>query len=135
MTRPLYDDLERRMQGNYPLLTILSTFVFPWLTFTFLLHCSFFVSKLNGMATEIGSLVAGLDGHGLRLGIGRKGLRKTWGNPRNTLSRRTHFFIVDFKVVALPKTLFLSSLPLDTRTDTFGTAGQLSPSSFRSSLH
>ncbi|SAM06482.1 hypothetical protein [Absidia glauca] len=87
------------------------------------------------MAADIGSLAAGLDGHELRLGIGRKGFHKTWGNPRNTLSRRTHFSIVDSEAIALPKTLFLSSLPLDTRTDTFGTADQLSPSSFRSSLH
>jgi hypothetical protein len=38
-----------------------------------------FLSRLNKMATDIGSLAAGLDGHMVRLGIGRKGLRRQGG--------------------------------------------------------
>jgi hypothetical protein len=39
-------------------------------------HCLFFLSRSLGMASDIGSLAAGLDGHDLRLRIGLKGLRK-----------------------------------------------------------
>jgi hypothetical protein len=38
----------------------------------------------NRMAADIGSLTPELDGHVVRLGIGRKGLRKTWDNPSNS---------------------------------------------------
>jgi hypothetical protein len=34
-TRPLYNDIKRRAQGNFFLLTISSIFVLPWLTFAF----------------------------------------------------------------------------------------------------
>jgi hypothetical protein len=34
------------------------------------------------MTADIDSLAAELDGHALRLGIGRNRLRKTWGTPR-----------------------------------------------------
>jgi hypothetical protein len=35
------------------------------------------------MTADIGSLASGLDGDVIRIGIGRKELRKTWGNPHN----------------------------------------------------
>jgi hypothetical protein len=37
------------------------------------------------MATDIGSLAAGLDRRVVRLGIERKKLRKTWGTPHTFL--------------------------------------------------
>jgi hypothetical protein len=37
-----------------------------------------FLSRSSKMATDIRSLAPGLDGHVVRLVIGRKGLRKTW---------------------------------------------------------
>jgi hypothetical protein len=52
-----------------------------WLTFCII--ASFFHSRSNGMATDIGSLTQGLGGHVLRLGIRTKWLRKTWGNSCN----------------------------------------------------
>jgi hypothetical protein len=52
------------------------------------------------MATDIGSLAPGMDGHVVGLGIGRKELRKTWGEPRNFI-RRTHFSIIDCLAIAL----------------------------------
>jgi hypothetical protein len=61
----------------------LSIFVSPRLTFAFCIIAPFFHMRSNGMATDIASLTPGLDAHGLRSGIGRKGLRKTWGTPRN----------------------------------------------------
>jgi hypothetical protein len=36
----------------------------------------FSLGRSNGMATDIGSLTAGLDGHVIRLVIGRNGLQK-----------------------------------------------------------
>jgi hypothetical protein len=78
-TRSLYDDLKRRTQGNTTLLTILSIFVLSWLTLAFCITASFFLSRSNGMATDIGSLAPGMDGHAVRLGIGCKGIRKTAG--------------------------------------------------------
>jgi hypothetical protein len=41
-TLPLYNYLEQRTQGNSLLLTILSTFVLPWLTFAFCIVALFF---------------------------------------------------------------------------------------------
>jgi hypothetical protein len=35
------------------------------------------------MAMDIGSLAPGMNEHGLELGTGRKGLRKTWGPPHS----------------------------------------------------
>jgi hypothetical protein len=40
-------------------------------------HYSFFLGESVGMATDIGSLAPGMGGHVFRLGIGRKGLRRT----------------------------------------------------------
>jgi hypothetical protein len=37
------------------------------------------------MTMVIGSLAARQDAHVVRIEIGRNGLRKTWGNPRNLL--------------------------------------------------
>jgi hypothetical protein len=53
--------------------------VLPWLTRAFCIIPPFFRWS-NGMATDIGFLVSGLDVHILRFKIGRKGLRKT-GKP------------------------------------------------------
>jgi hypothetical protein len=73
-TRPLSNDIERRTQGSPLLLTILSMFVLPWLTFAFCFIAPLFLGRSNGMTTDIGSLAAGLDPHVAILGIGRKGL-------------------------------------------------------------
>jgi hypothetical protein len=51
------------------------------------------------MATDVGSLALGLDGHMVTLWFGRKGLRTTWGNQVIIF----HFFIVDCLVIAFPK--------------------------------
>jgi hypothetical protein len=48
------------------------------LTLTSSIITLLFLGRSNGMATDIGFLAAGLDGHGVRLGIGRKGLRQHW---------------------------------------------------------
>jgi hypothetical protein len=40
-------------------------------------HCSFFLRRSNKLATDIDSLAPGLDRHVVRLGIGRKGIRKS----------------------------------------------------------
>jgi hypothetical protein len=54
---------------------------------TSLLHCKLYhrpvitlcsLGRFNRMATDIDSLAPIMDGHRLTLGIGRKGLRKTW---------------------------------------------------------
>jgi hypothetical protein len=63
-------ELERRAQGNSLLLSALSIFVLPWLTFTFCIIAPSFLSRSNGLATDIGSLEPGLDAHVPRLGIG-----------------------------------------------------------------
>ncbi|SAM05478.1 hypothetical protein [Absidia glauca] len=76
---------------------------------------------MNGMATDIGSLAPGLDGHVSRSGIGRKGLR-------------TRFSVVDsLTIVLLDSTIPLLTL-LATATDTLGTADPLSSPSFPATL-
>jgi hypothetical protein len=47
------------------------------LTLTSSIITLLFLSRSTEMATDIGSLAVGLDAHVVRLGIGRKGLRKT----------------------------------------------------------
>jgi hypothetical protein len=79
---PLYSGLDRRAKGNSLLLTVMSIFVLPWLTFTFCIIAHSFPSRFNRIATDIDSLDSGL-AYAVRLGIGRRGLRKTWGNRRN----------------------------------------------------
>jgi hypothetical protein len=79
MARPLYDDLQRQTHGNSLLLTLLSIFVLPWPTFAFCIIAPLFFSRSIGVATDVGSLTAGLDGHVVRLWIGRKGLQKNMG--------------------------------------------------------
>jgi hypothetical protein len=55
------------------------------MTNTYLLHLSlFFHSRSSGIATGIGSLAPGLDGHELGLGRGTEGLPKTWGSGAPT---------------------------------------------------
>jgi hypothetical protein len=69
------------------------------------------------MTSDIGSLTAGLSGHGVRLGIEREGLREAWGNPPNCFlgalpfQRRISFEATNYS------TLFLCLFP--TITDTF----------------
>jgi hypothetical protein len=82
------------------------------------------------MATDIGSLESGLDGHGLGLKIGLEGLCKHGETPRQ-LGALT-FSTVD-SVAKHHYSLAYSSL--DTITDPFGADDQLSLSSIRSSLH
>jgi hypothetical protein len=70
-THFLFKDPKRRTQGDPLLLTILSIFALPWLTFVFQISASFFfLGRSNGKATDISFLAPGLDGHTLRLGIG-----------------------------------------------------------------
>jgi hypothetical protein len=64
----------------------LSFFVFPWLTLTSFNITLLFLGRFNRMATGTDSLAPGLDGHVLRLGIGRKKLGKSRVNPRNLIS-------------------------------------------------
>jgi hypothetical protein len=82
---------------------------------------------------DIGSLAAAMDGNVVRLGLGRKVLRKTWG--MQFFFRCTHFSIVECPVIALSKYTFslliaFWTLPL---TLPFGTAGLLV--SFAATLH
>jgi hypothetical protein len=79
-TRFLYNHLERQMLGNSLLLTVLSIFVLPWLTFAFCFIEPFFLKSSNEMAMDIGSLAPVLDEHELRLGVKTKRLRKN-GEP------------------------------------------------------
>jgi hypothetical protein len=53
------------------------------------------------MATDIGFLTLGLDGHALELGTGLDGLVKTWGNLRNCFFLCTRFSLVDSLAIAL----------------------------------
>jgi hypothetical protein len=48
-----------------------------------------FLGRSNGTAANIGSLAAGLDVHVVRLGIERKGLRKTWVTSQSFLGALT----------------------------------------------
>jgi hypothetical protein len=96
-TRPLYQNLERRTQGDSYFLAILSIFVLPWPPFTFCIFASHFLNRLNGKATYIGSLAPGLDGLVHRLGIGTKGSRKTW----QLFYECPHFSFVDSVAAAL----------------------------------
>jgi hypothetical protein len=59
----------------------LPIFVSPRLTFTFCIMAPFFLSELNGMATDINSMTPRGIGHELRIAIWDKRLRKTWGTP------------------------------------------------------
>jgi hypothetical protein len=52
------------------------------------------------MTTDIGSLASGLDGHVVRLGIGRKHYEKH--EALAIKFRRTHFSIVDCVAIAFP---------------------------------
>jgi hypothetical protein len=70
-------------QGISLLLTILSIFVYPWVTFAFCVIPPLFLSRSNEMATNIGFLAPGHNGHALEIEIGLKGLPKSKGNPRN----------------------------------------------------
>jgi hypothetical protein len=65
---PLYNDRKGRAQGNSLLLTILSIFVLPRLTFVFCINTILFFSGFSKMATDVGSLAPGLDVHVVRLG-------------------------------------------------------------------
>lgn len=51
-TRALHNDLGWRTQGNSLLLTILSVFPLPWLTFTFCFIAPFPPSRWNRLATD-----------------------------------------------------------------------------------
>jgi hypothetical protein len=46
--RPLYNKLDRRTHGTSLLLTILSIFVLPWLTFAFCIIAPFFLNNRMG---------------------------------------------------------------------------------------
>jgi hypothetical protein len=128
---PHYDQLsvyrmtlndKRRVTLSFP--PSCSIIVFSWLTFTFLHRCSFFLGRFNRMATVTGFLASGHDGHALGIGIGNKGLRKTWETSRRSWGWCTHFSFVNSKVIAL-LALFLGSLSLDTTTNSLGTGPPL----------
>jgi hypothetical protein len=55
----LYKIHKRRTQVDSHLLTFLSIFGLPWLTFTFRKNALFFPSRSNGMKTDIGSRIQG----------------------------------------------------------------------------
>jgi hypothetical protein len=98
----------------------------PRLTFAVFIIAAFFPSGSNGIATDIGSLAPGLEGHVLRLGIGFKGLQKII---------KKHFFrctpIPNVDSVAIAVLNITSRLPiLATATDTFKITDQLALSSF-----
>jgi hypothetical protein len=71
----LYNYYERRTQGDSLLLTILSIFASPWLTFAFCINAPFFLGWSKGIKTDMSSLAAGMDEHVVRIGIRRKGDR------------------------------------------------------------
>jgi hypothetical protein len=64
-TRTRYNALQRRMQGNSLLLTILSIFFLSWLTFAFCITATLILGISYKTATYIGLLTPGHDGHGL----------------------------------------------------------------------
>jgi hypothetical protein len=89
-TCPLYNDFEWRMQGNSRRLTISSIFIWQWLTIAFCNVAPFFLGRFNRMATDIGSLAPGHDGHALGSGMGNKGI--TLETPRNCFFLWVHSF-------------------------------------------
>jgi hypothetical protein len=95
----------------------LSIFAIPRLTFGFCIIAIFLHKRSNGMTTDIGSLASGMDGHVIRLGIGRMALRKTV-QP------------LQFQRAPIAWPTFLN-----TTINPFGTTDQVFPSSFPSSLH
>jgi hypothetical protein len=112
-TRPLFDDLEGRIQGNPHLPTILSIFVLPWLTFAFCMNGPLFLSRSNGMTADIGSMAPGMDEDGPGLGIGTKGITKNIRSP-------AHFFHCRFCSHYTAKQHYsLAYFRLCTTTDTF----------------
>jgi hypothetical protein len=139
MAQPITQSLYERAIFNNERRVTLSfspsrpSFALPWLILTSSIITLLFLDRLNRMATDIDSLAAGLDGHVLGLGIGTKGLRKN-GNPYNFF-RCTHFFKVGSLANALSKIPIIRLTSLNNTTDSFGTTGQGSPSSFRSLFH
>jgi hypothetical protein len=107
---------ERRVTLSLSL-TILS---YSCPTFTFCIIAPFYLSRSTGIATDIGFLAAGLDGHVVGSGIGRN-YENHW-EYLATLFGGTHFSFVDFVATALSK---------NTAAKPFGAIDQL----FRSSLH
>jgi hypothetical protein len=81
-TRSLYHDIKRRTQGKSFLLTISSILSYHDQHFAFCIFVPFLLRWSNGMATDIGSLAAGLDGLVVRSGIRGKGLPKTLVTPQ-----------------------------------------------------
>jgi hypothetical protein len=72
------------------------------------------------MTTGIGSLAPGLDGHGLRKGIGDQGITKNKGKPSQfTLGSRMSSYC------PLKEHYIFAHFPLDTTTDPHGTIDQL----------
>jgi hypothetical protein len=69
-------------------------------------------------------------GNVLRLGDWAQGITKDIGKPSQTFQVHPLIYSTLSSHCTSQKTLFFSSLPLDTTTDSFGTVGQLSLSSF-----
>jgi hypothetical protein len=102
-SRPLYSDLEWWMHGYSFLLTILSIFALPWLTFAFCINDPFSTRHRMKMTTNIDSPAPGL------------------GGPGFFFPKCSHFSIVESLAIVL-----ICSFPLDTTTDTFGAAPSFS---------
>jgi hypothetical protein len=106
------------------------------LTMTNIVFCivtPFFLSRSNWMAKNIGSLASGLERTVRILGIGLKGLTK---NPlRSFFLVHTLFHCRLCGHCAAKRSCSFAYSTLPTTNDTFGITGQLSPSSFRSSVH
>jgi hypothetical protein len=84
----IFED-EHRVTLLFSIMSTLTSFIITLL----------FLTRFNRMATDIGSLAPGLDGHVVRSGIGREGLRKT-----------SHFFIVGSLAIAQLKSNIPSAL-------------------------
>jgi hypothetical protein len=118
------------MQGNSRLLTILSIFALQSLTFAFCINAPFF----QQMATDIGSLAPGLDEHVVKIGIGRKGLRRNGKTVAIFFLGAPTFSNVESVAIALPNiTIRLPTHLWPLLLTLF--APRVSPPSFCSSLH
>jgi hypothetical protein len=88
LTRTMHDDPYDDSKGKSPFKHT-AHLSLTLLTLTSSIFALLFLSRSKEMATNIGSLASALDGHGVRLRIGRKGSRKTWRIPATFFFRCT----------------------------------------------
>jgi hypothetical protein len=130
-SNPLHSNADQHWtEGNTSLL--MNNLLSSSLTFTFCISVPFFLGESNGMTT--GSLAVGLDGHVVRLRIGRKRLRKTWGKLHDIFVVSS-LYCVDSIAIATLNSINPKLTPLDNTTDAFGTTDQCSHPSFSRSRH